>query len=266
MLITLGSLVRITQLLAEHLTERDISRLKVNSGEHLAAILASAFLGRGPVGVEPDLEPNGGPDLVFPPDADAGLPAVAMEIKSLSGDKQGNFRRFEASLERASDATERTHWAEAVSINDLLSGEGLRQVEIARQQLATKVPSTLDVAVERHVFLVAHLMDYPTVEGLNDEIVALAPTLEPLPDLGGVDAVWLVLAPMDQLVVWSGNDQRWSDYFFTGQHPEADEDLPVEVFEHMTYLQGVEALFLKGIGHEKGSPYLFSLEFDSKKE
>lgn len=245
-LISLDSLVTATHALSQSLTTQDIRRLSVRSGEHLAAMLTTAFLGRPPVGIEP----GDGPDLVFAASEDGKSPAVSIEIKSLPG----AFRRYEAGLERAAGATEQTHQITITSVNDVLTEHCLHWIEVARGQLARKVPPDANVA--KHVFLIAHFFDHPTVECLENEVF-ISHTLNRLPDIGDVDAVWLLFAPT-HLVFWSTRDQRWSDFLFTGAEPN-DADSLYGVGEQMTFLQDVEALFLEEIGHDKGSPYLFSL-------
>lgn len=247
MWISLASLLNATHALVRSLTARDISRLRVRSGEHLAAILTTAFFGRPPTGIEP----GDGPDLVFAATEEGKSPAVLVEVKSLPGE----FRRYEARLEQAGDEAEQAHQVSVTSVNDVLTDHCLHWIEEAKGQLARK--AALGAHVAKHVFLIAHFLDYPTVECLENEVF-LAHTLAPLPDLGDVDVVWLLFAPT-HLVVWSVQDGQWSDSVFTGADP-ADVDLLHGVGGHMTFLQDVEALFLEEIGYDKGSPYLFALD------
>ncbi|MFD6126555.1 hypothetical protein, partial [Streptomyces hydrogenans] len=212
MVIPLRRLIEATNALVTHLPESDMKKLKVNSGEHLAAILATAYLGRTPVGVEP----FDGPDLVYAQDGDD--PAVAIEIKSLPGP----FRQYAAESERHPDALLQIR---VTAINDVMREHGLPKILQAAKQLEAKVPATLDFHVSKQVFLVSHPLDHVTMEAL-DNPYTIANVLDPLPELGDIEAVWLYLAP-DHLVRWRPAEQEWMGAF-CGTQPADD---PKHVYE-----------------------------------
>ncbi|MFF7436608.1 hypothetical protein [Streptomyces sp. NPDC008122] len=257
-----GSLMMAMRALAEHLDPEHSQRLKINSGEHLAAILMTAILGRTPYGVEP----AGGPDLVFAPDEEDSEPAVAIEIKSLPGSVPGGIRKFQADLDRSPDEhADPIFTTQIVGINEVVQKFGMPQIAKATEQLAKKVPpaTKLDFKVSKQVFLVAHIMDHMPAEGL-ETFGFMAHTLDPLPDLGEIDYVWLLFAP-DRLMCWSSGDAEWRNYTF-GQW-EGDEVDEWELFDdydpELTLLQNVEREYLRLTGREGGSPFLFHLNYST---
>ncbi|MEU9758897.1 hypothetical protein [Streptomyces sp. NPDC047985] len=237
------------------LSADDLKKIKITAGEHLAAILATTFLGTAPVGVEPD----GGPDLVFDltnterKDDEArilgvsGATRVAFEVKSLAG----GFRKFDAGIDRAVSnglpPDGREHWSRVTTLDEAFREHGLPMIERAREQLEKKATQ----GESRHVFLVAHILDHPAIELL--EFPFMAHELAPLTQVTGVDAVWLLWAP-GHLAIWSAEREEWTNLLFDLQadgHPSRHEDLSA--------LQEVEALFLDAVSYTKGSPYYFVL-------
>jgi hypothetical protein len=257
--ISTETLVWAVTAVCRSLSGEDLAKLKINSGEHLAAILATAFLGTAPVGVEPD----GGPDLVFDvserEQRDAtgddllglsGWPSASFEVKSLPG----GFRKFDADIDKARDSgserSEGQFLAEITSINDALRDYGRLMIERAKGQLDTKAQP----GHSKHVFLVAHFFDYPAIECLGESPL-IAHLLEPLSDVQGVDSVWVLWAP-SHLVVWSTEHQEWINLMF-GVADDMQE--PFGRDDDVEVLQSIESLFLEEIGSTKGSPYLFGL-------
>lgn len=232
--------------------------LKVGSGEHLAAILTTAFLHTAPVAVDID----GGPDLVFdltrrptntPMDAALGGRAdvrfADFEVKSLPGP----FRAFNAALDRATaEGTEpqQTSFVAAfTAANDVLSGDGARMIEQAYRQLERK--SGPDRS--RNVFLIAHFFDHPVIEVTDAPL--LAHHLAPLALPQDIDSVWVLFAP-HSLVAWSGVLGRWTNLIYSAVDPGEE---PLDGEERLDLLQLIELDFLEQTGTPMNSPYVFEL-------
>ena len=244
-----------TDQMVETLGPETLKKLKVRAGEHLAALLTATFLLTPPTGIdtgrqEPDLwfdlsrRPGDGmkPAPILPD----GAASAAFEIKSMSGP----FREYDSSIDRdrarGIDATGRRHRAPVQAASDVLreTGPVLRR---ARDQLHQHT----NAETSRNIFLVIHLFDYFVAECMQPSI--LGPLLDPLPDIEGVDTVW-VLWPLEHLTVWSNEQRAWTDLLFNVGDPEA-ETAPDE----MDALQDAEDYFLARVGHTGGSPYLFRL-------
>ncbi|WP_331765299.1 hypothetical protein OG747_52570 (plasmid) [Streptomyces sp. NBC_01384] len=234
----------------------ELAKLKVGSGEHLAALLATAFLGTAPTSVDTD----GGPDLVFDVTT-SNFTGLALrdlvgridvqfadfEVKSLPG----TYRQFEAEFDKATAAgvepRETWHWSTFVAANDVVRAAG-GMIENASKQLARK--SASDRA--RGVFLIAHFFDHPFVEVLEPVI---AHHLE-APDLPeGVDSVWMLFAPYS-LVVWSADLGRWTELIFGVGDPSTGV---FEVDGDMALLQHFEAAYLEQAGALTPSPFFYKL-------
>jgi hypothetical protein len=228
-----------------------IAALKVPSGEHLAAILATTFLFCPPASVHS----AGGPDLVFdysrrqldrePPVSLGPLRYADFEVKSLPG----AFREYDAMIDRALAAGRWPEHEYAVTIQsaaDVLRGPGRSMIDKARGQLARK--SSPDHS--KNVFLIAHVLEYPYVE-MFDHLIS--PKLPPLDDLQDIESVWLYFAPM-HLAVWSSRAQIWTELIL-----DADRDGDRGFVRNQDFLQELEDRFLTCIGHTSGSPYLFGL-------
>ncbi len=195
-----------TEALPAHVPADDLKKLKLAAGEHLAAMLTTAYLGIVPVAVDV----QGGVDLVYrvaDSDSDAlslllGRTSVEFadfEVKSIPGD----FREHDAAVSRALKRGEEpgTHWSTFMSANDVVEA-AQPMVAKAAEQLRDK--SSPDRA--RVVFIVSHFFDRPYVECL-DPVIAHALTAPTLPD--EIDAMWVFFAP-SHLVVWSVVEQRWT--------------------------------------------------------
>jgi hypothetical protein len=150
--------------MAEQLAPEQLRQLRVRAGEHLAAILTSAFLHTAPARVDT----TGGVDLWFdlPETLDrkaeiipARASSAAFEIKSLPGE----FREVDAGIDR--------DHARGVDV----SGRGLdRRVRGANDVLREAAPSVRSALDQLHrkmgggtsmnVFLVIHPFDYVTAE------------------------------------------------------------------------------------------------------
>jgi hypothetical protein len=245
-----------TDQMVETLGPEILKKLKVLAGEHLAALLTATFLLTPPTGIDTE----GGADLRFdlsrrPGDAMKPAPilpddavSAAFEIKSMPGP----FREFDKSIDRdrarGIDTIGRSLTTRVQAANDVLreTGPVLRR---ARDQLHRKTGAE----TSRNIFLVIHLFDYFVSECMRPII---GPLLDPLPDIEGVDTVW-VLWPLEHLTVWSNEQRAWTDLLFNVGNPEA-ETAPDE----MDALQDAEDYFLARVGHAGGSPYLFQISAD----
>lgn len=234
----------------------DLAKLKVDSGEHLAAILATAFLGSAPVSIDT----HGQADLVFNVTtslfSDPSLKALVgrddvqfadFEVKSL----RGGFRQFNAEIDKAIGAGAQPRETEFSAIA-LTAQQVLRtardQFHEAREQLALK--SAPDRA--RCVFLIAHFLEHPIVECLEPIVADHLGALN-LPE--GVDGLWVLFAP-NHLVVWSTALGRWTELILRAVDP--DQDAPA-VDEDLELLQHLEAEFLQQAGWPMHSSYFYRL-------
>ena len=243
-----------TDQMVETLGPETLKKLKVRAGEHLAALLTATFLLTPPTGIDTegevdlwfDLSCRRGDGMKPAPILPDGAASAAFEIKSMPGP----FREYDSSIDRdrarGIDAIGRSLTAPVQAASDVLreTGPVLRR---ARDQLHRKT----NAETSRNIFLVIHLFDYFVAECMQPSI--LGPLLDPLPDIEGVDTVW-VLWPLEHLTVWSNEQRAWTDLLFNVRDPEA-ETAPDE----MDALQEAEDYFLARVGHTGGSPYLFRL-------
>lgn len=137
---------RAVELVSNILTPDQIRALKIDSGEHLALLLTTAFLQAAPV----SMDVAGDHDLVFDLSGrdPLAIPAAMLgmsehrhadfEVKSLPG----GFRKFNADLDKAirhRRPPRRTEFGAKVrSINDILADEGRRMITTARTQLVAR--------------------------------------------------------------------------------------------------------------------------------
>lgn len=231
-----------------------VAKLKVDSGEHLAALLTTAFIGTPPI----RLDTGGGADLQFDVQkrlnpnsriddligrSDARF--ADFEVKSLPG----KFREYNSALDRALEAgiepDEPKYVVKVVSANSVVIASK-DMISKAWGQLQKKSSSDRS----RNIFLIAHFFDYPVVE------IAQAPLMAhnlDEPDLPkGVDSLWILFAP-HSLVAWSASCRRWMNLIFGPGDVAGDENLDA--------LQHVEMEFLAQIGGPM-SPYVFGLTAD----
>jgi hypothetical protein len=240
-------------VLAEKLPPESLGRLNVRSGEHLAAILTTAFLRTAPA----EVDTTGGVDLWFDLSdgrhrkatiLPAGALSAAFEVKSLPGE----YRKFDAGIDRdrarGVDTTGRGFDQTVCAANDVLH-EAVPWVRRASEQLHRKAsPGT-----SLNVFLVIHPFDYLTKETLTEPVIGMY--LDPLEDVGGLDTVWVLWAP-HHLTVWSYARHEWINLIFDTMNPgETDEWMrrPIRIAS----LQEAEQYFLTRTGYTGGSPYLF---------
>jgi hypothetical protein len=208
-------------------------KLKVRSGEHIAAILLTA-LHSLPVEVDED----GGVDLVF---ERAGIQAAwpfgdsvgaAVEIKSLPG----KWRKEEYNM-RLGD-TYQIEVQNAVQILELASKKIMEAVEALQQKVGAS-------ATSKNAFMIIHPMD-----GLAVELISGGPVighlLPALDERVALDSLWVYWYP-GLLSKWSQKDRNWTEYLFAGASPD---EPPLE-----DDIEVAEDVFLKGIGWTGGSPW-----------
>lgn len=238
------------------LSPDQISELKIPSGEHLAAILVTSFLGAAPRSIDS----AGETDLIFEvPQSLSGdtlgrrlglgnAQFADFEIKSLPG----RFREHDAAINRAQEAGDEPDGsvfiATVTSVNTVLRG-ARDTILRARRQLDKKAKP----GHSKNIFLVAHFFEHFTVECYESQFIAHL--LEPLGDVVGIDSVWVLWAPT-HLVVWSSEHQAWTNLWFENTDPN---DVAPSHDESLELLQQIELEFLKQTNSPKGSPYVFSL-------
>lgn len=238
-------------VLTDELHSQQISSLKIRSGEHLAAILTTAFLGLPPV----ELDWNGGPDIMFgcaanldsSTSSESAPRGIAFEIKSLPG----GFRKYEAAIDRSlrlgKEPEALTYGATVTSINDVLQGPGLVALTRASEQLDRKVGNRHS----RNAFLIAHQFDYPIVEMLEMPLIAHLIS-RPRWELS-LDTVWVLLAP-SCLVVWSQKLERWTNLLWGSTEPN---DPTPDPNSRLEVLQQIDLDFQARAGRDEPSPYVF---------
>lgn len=232
----------------------DAVQLKIASGEHLAAVLATAFFGVPPTETDVD----GGPDLVFDLTSARGLAATVtgradaqfadFEVKSLPGPT----RRYSAEIERALACVQEPRETEIVTAVTSAAGvvDAARgMISKAAEQLARKSSSQR----ARNVFLVSHPFDHMYAEFTDTFVVHRLAPLTDLPD--SVDAVWLLAFPV-HLVVWTVAEQRWTSLYF--HHSELGEELP-GAEDELDFLVAVDIEFREQVRTDTPSPYAIKL-------
>lgn len=208
-------------------------KLKVRSGEHIAAILLTA-LHSLPVEVDED----GGVDLVF---ERAGMHRAwpfgnsvraAVEVKSLPG----KWRKHEYNVRLGE--TYQVKIQNAFEILEL----GSKKIMEATQALQHKVVSS---STSRNAFMIIHPMDGLALELVNGGPV-IGHLLPALDERIALDSLWVYWYP-GLLSKWSRKDRNWTDYLFAGGSPDepaVEDDIEV-----------AEDVFLEGIGWTGGSPW-----------
>lgn len=219
--------------------------LKVRSGEHLAAILATALFMQAPS----EVDTTGGADLVFdavPTDRCSGLfpPGdQVMEIKSLGSE----FRRFDAHKTEGS-----VHQVTVQNTSSLVDELGPPLIDAARQLARHD-------AAARHIFVIVHPFERLVVDVVNSPFVGAA--MPPLRPPQGVDAVWVLFHP-DQLVLWSSSRSCWVQVIFN-----AFAEDPPALDDQSALLQHAEQVFLASLPMRSrlSSPFLYSFASDSER-
>jgi hypothetical protein len=239
------------------LSPAQVKSLKVPSGEHLAAILTTTFVGCAPVSIDT----HGDPDLVFdlsacpsgrvPPESlGLGRERYAdFEVKSLPGGWRKHAAAIDSALAAGSAPDQTVFTTVAKSANEVLRNEGRAMIAKAKAQLDKKSHD----GHSKHVFLIAHLLDHLIVEAFDGPVIAH--TLEPLEDDSGIDSVWILWAP-SHLVVWSAAERTWTNLIFNGGDLQ---DVDFDDESGLDFLQQIEQHFLEQTSQTGGSPYVFGL-------
>ncbi|MFF4011442.1 hypothetical protein [Streptomyces sp. NPDC001717] len=242
-----------TAVLSEHLPPETLNAMKLASGEHLAAMLATAYLNAVPAAVDVD----GGVDLTFDLKASDRL-----HLKTLLGRDDIEFADFEVKsvpgtfrekyLPAATRAMERgeekppAHLGQVVSANDVIEASAAMIGKAAGQLRDKSSPDRARVA-----FIVSHFFDRPYVECFQPLI---SHALAPLDPPEGIDAVWMYFAPL-HVLVWSAAG-GWSDLLLVSF---TEEEKGPEHAYGMELLQHYEGLFLERARIDKPSPFFFEL-------
>jgi hypothetical protein len=211
-------------------------RLKVRAGEHLGAILLTAFCGP-PVGFDVD----GGVDLIFRRDREqwelGPLPEAAVEIKSLPGP----WRHVESKIALGDEHSVKVR--SAADVLEQASETILAGVEALHQKTRPDCSN--------HLFLIIHPLDRLAVEVWRDGpfVSNLLPKLSPRVDL---DTLWVLWHP-EILVKWSSADNRWTEMLF-GWH-DSEVEAMAQVDGRMGALERAEARFTDGIDYRYDSPW-----------
>ena len=169
------ALWRAADALVEKFGPETLRSLNVRAGEHLAALLTTAFLPISPARIDTagdvDLWFDFG-ELLGSDKSQSPLPEhAAFEVKSMPG----KYRRFDSSIDRDTargiDATGRTISVQFQTANDVLR-EACPLLLRAKNQLSRKTSAD----TSRNVFLVMHMFDHIITEGVN---AVIAPLLDP---------------------------------------------------------------------------------------
>lgn len=238
--------------LLKYVDRTQLRKVKIRSGEHLALILTTAFIGAIPRA----LDHSGGPDIEF--DVSETEPddllretvftstSVAFEIKS----PDAGYRKFEGAINadvRADRSPRNPQRSVMVQSAQTILEQSQKWIQQARDQLAKKTTK----GTSRNVFIVIHMLDFLPAEFMDG---ILAPALDPI-DVPDLDSVW-ILWGANLLTVWSTQRQEWINFLFSATPNEEElQDLP----DDMDFLQEVEREYLSGLGITDGSPYLFGL-------
>lgn len=232
-----------------------IRNLKVSSGEHLAAILLTAFFGVAPIGIDFkggvdltfNLHNSGARESTFLPMEDKHF--IDFEVKSLPGQARAVNSTIQKTEATGGDASGLVIRNRFMSANSVLGGPARSKLNQARQQLDRKSPN----GHSRNVFLISHFFDYPIVEIVESPIIAHRLTAPE--DASEIDSLWVMWSPTC-ITVWSTPTSAWASLVFAQGENEivsGDEDLEV--------LQGAEIEFLEKTGSSRMSPYVYGLSF-----
>ena len=156
-----------TDQMVETLGPETLQKLKVRSGEHLAALLTATFLLTSPTSIDTkgetdlrfDLSRRPGDGMKPAPILPDGAVSAAFEIKSMPGP----FRKYDGDIDRdrarGIDTIGRSFQTEVQAANDVLREAGPELCR-ARDQLHQKT----NAETSRNIFLVIHLFDYFVAE------------------------------------------------------------------------------------------------------
>lgn len=204
----------------------DAIKLKVASGEHLAGIIFSAFVGKIQA-----LDADGGFDFVLNENADRSSGDTAetvVEMKSVAGDWRQHLRHIKLGQKYT------------IQIEDLacvLTDESPR-ILAAIEQLNLKMSS--EDSRFREVFLAIHPFDRGTSAALSIKPDAWLTAPLPIPKQSlAIDGLWLLLFP-SLVARWSRKQQAWTRYVVGAGSPEEAEHAPDLVDAEILFLEELE--------------------------
>lgn len=216
--------------LARH---KDADKLKVASGEHVAGIVLSAFVGR-----LSDLDTDGGFDFLLDesPDSPPGeMTTAVVEVKSAPGKWRQHLRHIEPG---------QSYSIRIENHLDVLIDEGPRILK-AVDQLSKK---TTENGPSREVFLAIHPLDRATPPALSNNPLAWVTSPLPIPKQSlAIDGLWLLLYP-SLVARWSQNNQSWTRYVVGTDYPGNTEQGADLIEAEFLFLKEFEAT--TGIVHD----------------
>lgn len=208
-------------MLGDGLPAEQLAALKVRSGEHVGAIVATMIQFVAPAAVDD----GGGPDLEFEPSDTWERPGVdvAYEIKSIAGD----FREFDA---RLGDPGAPQEFSTMVRTIDDIVGQASDVVRSADESLAGKVSADSS----RNVILVLHPLDGFPIEitDMMSELLIGAGLSTSFADTG-LDTVTLVVLPPGSIARWTRTLDGWESIIFPSDpdNPDEDDEPPIMTAE-----------------------------------
>ncbi len=177
-----------------------LAALDLNSGEHIAAIVATAFLGAAPTAVDVDgsvdmVFTNLSPNCALTVGCDETVTAASFEVKSM----RGEFRRF---FNQRSTKIGDSYETSIRTITDI-AGEAQTEIRRAADALRAKT----DSAQSRNIMIIVHSFEHLAIEVIERLFLShlLAP---PGDDLDEIASIWMVLYP-SHVVRWERSRQRW---------------------------------------------------------
>jgi hypothetical protein len=222
------------------------TRLKVRSGEHLAAIFLSGLFGCTPSSFDYD----GGPDLVFDAYSNKSwfpyANPAAFEIKSLPGayrEKLSLLMRDDTSDGKAELPFPLRLWTATEVMRDAHP-----TLVKAERSLINKTPPQYS----RNVFLITHPFDHFALDVAQSR--AVSHLMPKKVGYDALDSVW-VFWPPDKLVMWSRVTHAWTDVLFAADPEVAGPD------DTLSFIQNVELTYMAAAGITASS-YVFNIKFD----
>lgn len=177
-----------------------VAALDLDSGEHIAAIVATAFLRAVPTTVDVD----GGVDMVFTDldpsvafdvGCDATVTAACFEVKSMRGGFRRFFNQRRTEIGDSYEVTIRT-------ITDI-AGEAELEIRRAADALRAKTDSTQS----RNIMIIVHSFEHLAIEVI-ERFFLLHLLASPGDDLDDIATIWMVFYP-SHVVRWERSRQRW---------------------------------------------------------
>jgi hypothetical protein len=198
-----------------------LAALDTDSGEHLAAIVTTAFLGTVPssvdIGGEVDLcfRPAPGTHAAEIVGCSGDRPEAAFEVKSMPGGFREFFNRREGEI---GDST----FVTVISVADVLA-VGREQLRRAAEALRRKTDGTQS----RNIVLLVHILEYPAAEQFSEQFVSFL-LVDPGDEFDDIESIWLILYP-SHAVRWEKSLGRWVNLLSAGSvHHDGDVSDPLD--------------------------------------